>query len=55
MFCGTGPVELSVGDRVLVGGCRQRSMFLIMSGLLPPPENTTGGQILGVVATRVMP
>ena len=33
--------ELSVGDRVLVGGCRQRSMFLMMSGLLPPLKNTT--------------
>lgn len=40
-----GSSELSVGDRVLVGGCGYRSRSLMMSGLLPPLSSRTSGGV----------
>ena len=40
-----GSCELSVGGRVLVGGCGWRSRSLVMSGLLPPLSSRTSGGV----------
>lgn len=40
-----GSSELSVGGRVLVGGCGWRSRSQVMSGLVPPLSSRTLGGV----------